>query len=302
MTYDYGFIGGSIPELEDPSSIMYQSGSCVPIMAWSNEIVELPDSSALSELSGPGQLCAEFANSTDHCRDSIPFLKPPHPLTLRTPSTTASFRSYGNVAQKSSPNASSRRSSLMTTPNSSLGARSIFSPVQQTPVSADTISPDERFVESYDQTVVRWSFDPENTMDQFPLCTEVRDLPLSYNELGLPTTFDESPKFEQTQTLLYLPDTMLPPSLQLSQAIPQVMARPKPKQDFSAIKCEHCDQEFTGRYAKGNMRRHVFHKHGHRVGKHYKCRGCEKRYSRIDARHTHEDTFHPDLRLPATSI
>jgi hypothetical protein len=61
---------------------------------------------------------------------------------------------------------------------------------------------------------------------------------------------------------------------------------------YRPVKCSYCENRYTGRFARGNMRRHAIHKHGHGRGKVYKCRFCNNRYRRSDARRTHEHRMH----------
>ena len=68
---------------------------------------------------------------------------------------------------------------------------------------------------------------------------------------------------------------------------------PRPGKIYRPVKCLHCDKKYTGQFAKGNMRRHLIHKHGHGRGKSYRCRMCNKPYRRSDARGTHERQMHP---------
>lgn len=61
---------------------------------------------------------------------------------------------------------------------------------------------------------------------------------------------------------------------------------------YRPVKCSYCENRYTGRFARGNMRRHAIHKHGHGRCKVYKCRFCNNRYRRSDARRTHEHRMH----------
>jgi hypothetical protein len=62
---------------------------------------------------------------------------------------------------------------------------------------------------------------------------------------------------------------------------------------YCPVKCLHCDRKYTGQFAKGNMRRHMIHEHGHGRGRSYRCRMCNKSYRRSDARGAHERQMHP---------
>ncbi|KAG9197471.1 hypothetical protein G6514_001539 [Epicoccum nigrum] len=72
---------------------------------------------------------------------------------------------------------------------------------------------------------------------------------------------------------------------------------PAREKRYYPVKCSHCERRYTGQFAKGNMRRHVIHKHGHGRGKLYRCRVCDKPYRRSDARGTHERLMHPRHQL-----
>jgi hypothetical protein len=72
---------------------------------------------------------------------------------------------------------------------------------------------------------------------------------------------------------------------------------PAREKRYYPVKCSHCERRYTGQFAKGNMRRHVIHKHGHGRGKLYRCRVCDKPYRRSDARGTHERMLHPRHQL-----
>jgi hypothetical protein len=60
--------------------------------------------------------------------------------------------------------------------------------------------------------------------------------------------------------------------------------------------CSACDNIFTGRFGRGNLRRHFLLRHGSN-SKSYTCRepNCNKSYRRSDARRTHEYQSHPRL-------
>ncbi|KAJ8116236.1 hypothetical protein OPT61_g2297 [Boeremia exigua] len=76
---------------------------------------------------------------------------------------------------------------------------------------------------------------------------------------------------------------------------PPVAVLSRSQATYRPAECEYCDRQFTGRYAKGNRRRHINQEHGGAAGK-ISCRYCEKVYRRSDARHTHEQKKHPQSR------
>jgi hypothetical protein len=67
------------------------------------------------------------------------------------------------------------------------------------------------------------------------------------------------------------------------------------------VACGQCHTEFTGTYRRGNLARHVRHKH---IGVHaqmYTCRagGCLRQFNRSDARLKHERNTHSELGRPS---
>ena len=80
--------------------------------------------------------------------------------------------------------------------------------------------------------------------------------------------------------------------------IPQSKAKSGAKKTYPPVKCEHpgCNEEYTGRYGAGNMKRHLTLKHALKHPRVYNCRGCKKVYYRSDARHIHERQKHPRLQ------
>ncbi|KAF2623499.1 hypothetical protein BU25DRAFT_175783 [Macroventuria anomochaeta] len=65
----------------------------------------------------------------------------------------------------------------------------------------------------------------------------------------------------------------------------------------STISCGQCGTDFTGGYRRGNLARHVRHKHGQANARSYTCRApnCLHDFRRQDARLKHERKAHPEL-------
>jgi hypothetical protein len=58
---------------------------------------------------------------------------------------------------------------------------------------------------------------------------------------------------------------------------------------YPTMKCNVCEKEFTGRYGKGNLARHVRTEHPLSISLHgQECRVCKQGYTRADARRKHE--------------
>ncbi|KAF2123534.1 hypothetical protein P153DRAFT_161831 [Dothidotthia symphoricarpi CBS 119687] len=70
--------------------------------------------------------------------------------------------------------------------------------------------------------------------------------------------------------------------------------------DDYTIQCGQCDVRFTGKYRRGNLARHVRHKHSESRGGPYTCsaNGCSKVYRRQDAKLKHERQRHAELHCP----
>ncbi|KAH7069551.1 hypothetical protein BKA63DRAFT_84812 [Paraphoma chrysanthemicola] len=70
--------------------------------------------------------------------------------------------------------------------------------------------------------------------------------------------------------------------------------------DSNTACCGQCSQQFRGSYRRGNLARHVRHKHQGAKGGPYTCTadGCFRVYQRQDARLKHMRKKHPDLPLP----
>jgi hypothetical protein len=75
----------------------------------------------------------------------------------------------------------------------------------------------------------------------------------------------------------------------------------KREKEYALVYCKHCKQRYSGRYARGNMKRHVLLKHTLKMGKTFGCSMCEKAYNRSDARRNHERSKHSALgHMPPT--
>lgn len=67
------------------------------------------------------------------------------------------------------------------------------------------------------------------------------------------------------------------------------------KQQYSAMKCPFCGQTISGRYKKGNLRRHI--KSMHESSEPISCKYCTKTYRRSDALYKHVQKKHRELSL-----
>ncbi|ORY11740.1 hypothetical protein BCR34DRAFT_587737 [Clohesyomyces aquaticus] len=69
--------------------------------------------------------------------------------------------------------------------------------------------------------------------------------------------------------------------------------QPAPSERLLEISCEECGTIFTGNYRKGNLSRHARHAHAatHQDFR-LRCRVCDKKYQRTDARKAHERKKH----------
>ncbi|KAH6629203.1 hypothetical protein C7974DRAFT_183029 [Boeremia exigua] len=65
------------------------------------------------------------------------------------------------------------------------------------------------------------------------------------------------------------------------------------------ISCAQCGTDFSGIYRRGNLARHVRHKHDQGSGKLFSCRAanCLHDFRRPDARLKHERKLHPELQI-----
>ena len=108
-------------------------------------------------------------------------------------------------------------------------------------------------------------------------------------------TIDRSEMFHQQQQP-FLHDQCAGITPNLSQA----EASPSTKKTYPLVACDHCEQQFTGQYAQGNMKRHVSQKHT--LKRNYTCRFCDKTYGRSDAVRNHERKMHPALAYTVPRI
>jgi hypothetical protein len=76
----------------------------------------------------------------------------------------------------------------------------------------------------------------------------------------------------------------------------------KREKKIAPVYCKHCKNRYSGRYARGNMKRHVLLKHTLKMGKTFKCSMCDKAYNQSDARRNHERSKHWILgHMPSVS-
>ena len=71
---------------------------------------------------------------------------------------------------------------------------------------------------------------------------------------------------------------------------------PTEQKEWLPVKCGHCDEEFTGQYASGNMKRHS-QKHRLDNKTAYRCHLCDNSYKRSDALRHHERQKHPNSAI-----
>jgi hypothetical protein len=98
-----------------------------------------------------------------------------------------------------------------------------------------------------------------------------------------------------TDARIHLPTTKLHPS---THRAPSPATSPSP---FPVVLCGQCGVEFTGRYRRGNLRRHV--KYAHNGAKAFQCwvEGCNKDFRRNDAWLKHARKHHPELSIAPAS-
>lgn len=69
---------------------------------------------------------------------------------------------------------------------------------------------------------------------------------------------------------------------------------PSPSDTPMKLSCSLCAASFTGNYRRGNLQRHIRHKHGPQERHRRTCEVCQKEFERSDALFKHYRKRHPD--------
>lgn len=101
---------------------------------------------------------------------------------------------------------------------------------------------------------------------------------------------------ERTDGRLLLRNTQPDPYTSLPRA-PPVLSPALTSSGADVVRCTQCHVAFTGAYAKGNLGRHLRHKHALVKEVIYRCTvsGCDKTFARKDAKLKHARKHHPGL-------
>ncbi|RYN43939.1 hypothetical protein AA0112_g321 [Alternaria arborescens] len=101
---------------------------------------------------------------------------------------------------------------------------------------------------------------------------------------------------ESTDGSLLLRNTQPDPYTSLPRA-PPVLSPALTSSGADVVRCTQCHVAFTGAYAKGNLGRHLRHKHALVREVVYRCTvsGCDKTFARKDAKLKHARKHHPGL-------
>ncbi|RYN78482.1 hypothetical protein AA0119_g3047 [Alternaria tenuissima] len=101
---------------------------------------------------------------------------------------------------------------------------------------------------------------------------------------------------ESTDGSLLLRNTRPDPYTSLPRA-PPVLSPAPTSSGADVVRCTQCHVAFTGAYAKGNLGRHLRHKHALVREVIYRCTvsGCDKTFARKDAKLKHARKHHPGL-------